>query len=151
MKLITSFLFAFLCANVSAQTISFDITQEYSSNHITVLNNKTASLTYKMVECNDPQNGLYAKYAFLTASNKTTRTIEISWHLNMFYNDVCISCNDNKEHTRKIILQPNETATASCDPSSNSNYKIFSKWTQLDNKRVLTKMEFTNISITETH
>jgi hypothetical protein len=151
MKLFTSLLFAFLCVNVSAQTISFDITQEHSMDHIPVLNNKTAILTYKMVECNDPQNGLYAKYAFLTASNKSNKTIEISWHINMFYDNKCISCNDNPEHTRKITLQPNETLTADCDYKSNSTLKIFSQWTQIENKRILTKIEFANISITETH
>jgi hypothetical protein len=133
------------------QTISLDLKQNKPTTWVTILNNNTAELKYQIIDCNDPENGLYAEYAFLTASNKTQEAIDISWELHMYYNDECISCNGDSEHQRKITLQPNESIEANCLVNSNSSLKIFSKWTQINNKRVLTKIEFANISITQTH
>lgn len=144
-------LVTFASINAIGQTISLDLKHNKPSKWTTILNNNTAELKYQIIECNDPDNGLYAEYAFLTATNKTSKSVDISWELQMYYNNECISCDGNSEHKRKITLQPNESIEANCLVNSNSSLKIFSKWTQINNKRVLTKIEFANISITETH
>lgn len=140
-----------LSIHALGQNISLDLKHAKPNNWTTILDNNKVELKYQFIECNDPDNGLYAEYAFLTATNKTNSPVNISWTLHMYYNNECISCDGSSEHARKLTLQPNESISANCDLSSNSSLKIFSKWTQLKNKRTLTKIEFVNISITETH
>lgn len=81
----------------------------------------------KTVECNDDYNGIYKEFVFLKFSNLTQDQLTINYRLELYYDDVCRSCNNSAENNSVLVLEPSSSVEGSCD-SRDRRVKIFSKF-----------------------
>ena len=100
---------------------------------------------YKVADCDDASNGLYQKFLILKLVNTTGFDLDISWKKDLWYDDVCTTCNDqSKEHKTKIILKANSTIEGNCN---NKKLSIFSEFKNHSNVSKLTKFELNKLVI----
>lgn len=109
-------------------------------------------IDYKFDKC-DPEIGYDVEKVLLQFTNTTDNTIQLKWHLILFYNDVCKTCDYPQEYTFEITLTPNETVSGNCSLNADHKLTIFSKF--LDDrykvKNELTSFELKDFEISTTH
>lgn len=106
--------------------------------------NKEVKIESCLFSCEKPSVDIHNKYVLLKITNKTNKTIEVSFEKELWSNEICTTCSDSKEFETKIILQPNEVAQADCD-SKTKELKIFHS--NSNAKKILTKFELKEIKI----
>lgn len=106
--------------------------------------NEEIKIESSLFSCDKPSDDIYNKYIVLKITNKTNKTIEVSFEKELWSNDICTTCSDSKEFKTKIILRPNEVAQADCD-SKTKELKIFHS--NSNSKKILSKFELKNIKI----
>jgi hypothetical protein len=98
-------------------------------------------------DCISPEKGTAMQYLFIEINNSTTSEIKISLDKEIWYDNVCQTCNSNSsEYKIDLKIPANNSIKGDCD-SKNKSLRIFSKMLTLDNVRQLTKYELKNIKI----
>ena len=100
---------------------------------------------YKIEECHDVSNGIHKEIIDIKIVNTNSYAIRIQWKNELWYDNECWTCGNDKENFIKNELMANETLGSSCD--LNRELTIFSKYLNYDNKPVLTKFELSNIKV----
>ncbi len=145
-------LFSLICIVGYSQNTSINLQLGAKNTTLSLFDgsNQNVKATYTLKECNKPYEGIYAEYAFLAFENSSQKQVTISWKTEAYYNNKCVSCDENDlEYAHTITLSPGEKISGSCDLSQNSKLRVFSKWTQVKNKRVLTKVDIKNLKVEE--
>ncbi len=106
---------------------------------------KGIQIYYKLTNCDDIKNGLFQNYILYKVVNTTNYNIDISWKNEVWYNNHCTSCGQNKENKRvKLHLKANETIIGNC---KNSNLSLFAEYKNHPKVDKLTKFEIIDLSI----
>ena len=111
-----------------------------------VFSNNKVVISVSTVGCNDVKNGTNREYIFLSFTNKTSKTIEVSFFTEIYYSNKCYSCGNPEEYTHKITLSPNQTLTGDCSNKTTGN-SIFSKMLDGATTTKLTKYSIQNVSV----
>lgn len=100
-------------------------------------------IDYKFNNC-DPTIGYDVEKVLLQFTNKTDKTIQIKWHLILYYNEICKTCDYPQEYTFELTLGPNEILSGNCSLESDHKLTLFSKF--LD-ERYKVKNELTSFEL----
>lgn len=92
----------------------------FESNEVTI--------EYQMVNC-DPSMGFDFEQVNLRFSNKTISKIDLDWHIHLYYDGECATCDYPEEYSRTIRLTGGETKEGNCDRETIDELKLFSKFT----------------------
>ncbi len=124
------------------------VTAERSADWKLLDETSEVSLYSKYVDCNYPNEGVYAEYVLLKLVNKTTNPVQVKWNNDIYYNQIgCVNCNHKKaEPANSIILPAGTQQEGSCDLAvPNVGLRVFSKWLQSDNDRHLIKLVISDL------
>lgn len=101
--------------------------QTNPTDWVSYIDNEVFKIDYKFIDC-DPDMGFDFETVILKIQNKTSTIIDIDWFIDMYYNDVCRTCDHPIEYSRTIQLAPNEIIEGTCDRNTNQQLKLFSKF-----------------------
>jgi hypothetical protein len=106
-------------------------------------------IEYKFENCN-PRIGYDKESVILRFTNRNKFDIELNWHMLLFYDGVCKTCEFPEEYDFTLNLTSFETIEGSCDLNSDYKTKIFSKFNDVNYTKgaVLTGFQFANYSET---
>lgn len=139
MKKLLKFL-GILCLVFSA--FSFDVKE---NDWKVYFENDEIKIESKSLFCDKPTIDIHNSYVVLKITNKTNQSVSVSFNKELWYNDVCTSCNELKEFTTVVTLSPNEILEANCD-SKTKELKIFQSHSE--SKKRLSKFELKKIEVT---
>lgn len=100
---------------------------------------------YKLNECNDIHNGIHKQVIAIKLVNTNSYEVRIQWKNELWYNDNCYTCGQDKENYVKRMLNPDESLESNCD--TNVDLNIFVKYLNYNDKPELKKFEFKNIKV----
>jgi len=96
--------------------------------------------------CTSPQNGTDNNFILLRIANKTSKSIEVSFLREIWYDGVCSNCNSTSpEYLHKLTFAPGETKEGSCD--SEKALKIFQNMPAGFTKRTLSHFEIKDLVV----
>jgi hypothetical protein len=158
MKLFTFLLFAFLCANVSAQTISFDknkqqvIESEELNDHLgtwsKLLESEDISIQFKFENCYSPSRGTNHEKIYFQISNHTNTDLTIEYWMQKWQDEVCLNCvKEGSSYLTKLVIPANKIITGTCDEKSDRQLELFSKMLEQENQAHITKLKITNFKV----
>ncbi len=108
---------------------------------------ENVSFSTQKINCERPQDGLFAEYVLVKLENKTNKAIIVTWYTDTYYNNYCTNCDHSLRDTKRTYtLKPKEVVVGNCAPGLNIGLKMFSKWLKMENDRILTNYEITEIS-----
>ena len=97
------------------------------------------TIEVKKSDCVFESNGIKQQWLLFRYSNKTSENKEISFNYDLYYDDVCKTCNSD-EYEIQFDLGPNEVLEGKCDIMNNKQYKYaFIKHLDLKNHILLCK------------
>ncbi len=136
---------------ISQQQISTDpinLIDKYSVNWMTYFENEQVKIEYKFSEC-DPEMGYDFEQVILRFVNKSTKKMDIDWHIHLYYDEKCLTCNYPVEYARTIRLLPNETLEGNCDRETINELKLFSKFIDVNYSKgaILTSFQLASLNI----
>lgn len=124
--------------SIMAQTNSW--TTYYQSDQILVEYSTDKACNYGDILSN-------AEYVFLKVTNQTNATIQLQYHLDIYYQgEGCATCS-NDEYKYTISVPAHQSIEAGCDYTAKglSKLAIFKKYTDKPNRRIFEKFELTQI------
>ena len=149
MKTIAIFaLLLFSSASIAQEATEFVNTEinEFST-WTTYFENDQVKIEFKRTDC-DLNSGLDKQYLYLRYSNKTQTAITMNWHIDMYYNDDCRTC-DYDEYDWSYSLAPGEVAEGTCEMGADRKLQLFAKFIDANytNDALLTGFKFSNLTI----
>lgn len=115
------------------------------------LSNEEVTIEYKFVTC-DPEMGYDKEQVILKVTNHTANKLVLDWHMILYYNSECKTCDYPEEYAYKVVVQPNSTKEGDCSVY-NEDYQltIFSKFvdTKYKTNDMLTSFQLDNLILTE--
>jgi len=114
--------------------------------------NNQISISYKIVNC-EYETIFDQELIILKINNNTEKKLNIQWEEELWYNDICINCETEKQEYRTIIsIDKQEILTGGC--FTDNKLRLFSKFTNTLDEMPgvtkidkLTKFELNNITI----
>jgi hypothetical protein len=136
---------------ISQQQIStepINVIDQYSVNWMTYFENDQVKIEYKFSEC-DPEMGYDFEQVNLRFVNKSTKKMVIDWHIHLYYDEKCLTCDYPVEYARTIGLHPNETREGNCDRETINELKLFSKFIDVNYSKgaILTSFQLASLNI----
>ena len=140
-------------------TVGLISAQTYKSDSISIKNgiskewtlyesNEQFDIEYKASNCN-PRIGYDKEMILLRFTNKTSSKLIVDWHMIMFYNRKCKTCDYFDEYHYSVSVDANSKIEGNCMIESNYMLKMFSKF--IDTKYTLgerlTSFELKNINV----
>lgn len=106
-------------------------------------------IEYRFINC-EAQIGYDKEMIQLRFTNSSTQQVNVNWHLYLYYNGICKTCDFPQEYTYTLSLMPGQVLTGDCALESDHQLKIFSKFTDANYKggSILTDFELHNLKIT---
>jgi hypothetical protein len=117
-----------------------DWTNYSSSNNV--------SIDYRFADC-DEAIGYDKEVVQLKVTNNSTDKVELNYHIYLYYNGVCKTCDYPQEYVYKVVLEPNQTLEGSCDLEYDSRLTYFSRFKDAGYKgnQQLTNFELHGLTI----
>lgn len=110
------------------------------------LENDQLKIEVMETRCNDIKNGIDNQYILLRFTNKTNHKIKVDYQRELWYNNICLNCNESSDENHKTIyLETKEVKTGNC--SSDKSLKIFVRMNNNLSDQVLTKFELKELVI----
>ena len=140
---------------------TFFFAQSSNDEWVTYLENEKIKIEYQYIDCNYKEKnlarsgGFNTEYVMLKITNTHNSKIYVDWNLEVWYDNVCYTCEQESTENRinPIELNTNEILTGSCITTSGS-LRIFSKFTEdleampgVSKITKLTKFELNDINI----
>tara|TARA_R110001592_G_scaffold88409_1_gene260385 strand:- start:278 stop:703 length:426 start_codon:yes stop_codon:yes gene_type:complete len=108
---------------------------------------KNVTINIIQKDCINKQKGIEKQYYFIEIINNNPSSVNISFKKEVWYNNVCQSCNSqSNEYKVNITVAANSSVIGDCN-SDNKSLSIFSKMLNLDKVRKLSKYELKNINV----
>lgn len=106
-------------------------------------------IEYRFVDC-EATIGYDKEIIQLRVSNTSSQKIHLEWHMYLFYNGVCKTCDYPQEYKYVLTLEPNQTLSGDCAMGSDHRLTIFSKFNdpKYTGGSQLTNFDFHNLKIT---
>jgi hypothetical protein len=150
--LILAILSVLICQNSISQqqlpTDTINLIDNHSTTWRTYFENDQVKIEYKFSEC-DPEMGYDFEQVILRFVNKSTKKMDIDWHIHLYYDKKCLTCNYPDEYARTIQLLPNETLEGNCDRETINELKLFSKFIDVNYSKgaILTSFQLASLNI----
>ena len=107
-------------------------------------------IEYKVVDCEYNSDGLAQRNVLLKYVNKTPNKLDVSWSLDLYFDDKCKTCNSfNGEYDFNISLAPNSTYEGACNLKHRYDRKLFVRHINLENESILTNFQLSNLQVKE--
>ncbi len=75
----------------------------------TFLKNDKIEFSGVWMDCEQPQDGVYAEYVILRLKNLTSETLTVSWYNDIFMDETCTNCDHSiPDRKRTVTLQPGQ-------------------------------------------
>ena len=105
--------------------------------------------SYRYDECLLKQDGMHKEEAYIQIKNLSSKTIALSWELELDYGYKCFNCSgdENDELKFAITLQPNESIEGFCGDSNQYKLKILSKFLGGESDSKLSDFNVKNIKV----
>ena len=135
-KLLTIFtlFFALNCTaqqqQITTTIIEVELVEDefiYPTVWTTYIDNQDIQIEYMFADC-DPAMGYDFQQVHFKFTNKTNSNLELSWHIDLYYNEICKTCDYEFEYTRTLNLSPSEILEGTCSRDSANELKLFSKF-----------------------
>lgn len=91
-------------------------------------------------------NAFHQQWKLFRMKNTTSRVLKVSYHLDLYYNNECSTCN-SVEYEYTFELQPHQTLGGECSLESPQGLHAFVRFLDMDNRSVLTHVEWSNLKI----
>lgn len=95
---------------------------------VSYFENDQIKIEYKFLNC-DPSMGYDFEQVIFKFENKTSTKIDIDWHIHLYYNNKCATCDYPIEYSRTLRLIGNESKEGNCDRETIDELKLFSQFT----------------------
>lgn len=119
-----------------------------TADYTPFLKNEQIEFSAKWINCERPQDGIYAEYILMKIQNLSKQTLVISWYNDIYMNESCTNCDHSlRDRKRTITLQPGQTMEGDCAPGLNVGLRVFSKWLRMANKKELTGLVVSEVSV----
>lgn len=107
------------------------------------------TIEYQFSDC-EATIGYDKEIIQLRISNTSTEKIQLDWHMYLFYNGVCKTCDYPQEYKYTLTLEPNQSLSGDCVMGSDHRLTIFSKFNDPNytGGSFLTDFDFHNLTIT---
>ncbi|MEY3236813.1 MAG: hypothetical protein RI883_914 [Bacteroidota bacterium] len=116
--------------------------QEFSTEKINLIDNHSATwrtyfendqvrIEYQSINC-DPAMGYDFEQVNFKFVNKTSTKLDLDWHIHLYRDDVCRTCNYPEEYSRTLRLAANESMEGNCDRETINELKLFSKFNDIN-------------------
>jgi hypothetical protein len=116
----------------------------------TYFENDQVRIEYQSINC-DPAMGYDYEQVNLRFTNKTSTKLDLDWHIHLYRDDVCRTCDYPVEYARTLRLAANESMEGNCNRETISELKLFSKFNDANYSKgaVLTAFKLAVFTITE--
>lgn len=101
--------------------------EERPTEWVSYFSNETISIDYKFVSCN-PTSGLDNEGVIFRYTNETNSKVILNWHLHLYYDGTCRTCDFGEEYNYELTLSPNESVEGNCTSEGNYTMKVFSRF-----------------------
>ncbi len=130
------------------ETISINTKELHPTEWVTYLENNQIKIEYKFSEC-DPEMGYNTENVLLKCTNFSDNKISLDWHMILFYDKVCKTCDFPEEYKYTVDFAPNESLEGTCSIYSKYQLNIFSKFNDVNssNKISLTSFSLSNLQL----
>lgn len=122
-----------------------DISSVKSDNWQLYSTQDGVEIYYKLMECNDPTNGIYKEIVALKVVNTNSYKVRVQWENQLWYGNNCVTCGQGKENFFKKELNSQETIESSCDMYPEIN--LFVRYTNHEKIQPLTRFELADIKV----
>lgn len=113
------------------QTDTISLIENHSNAWRTYFENNQVKIEYISINC-DPAMGYDFEQVNLRFVNKTSTKIDLDWHIHLYYDKKCLTCNYPREYARTIRLGANESIEGNCDRETIDELKLFSKFNDVN-------------------
>ena len=118
-----------------------------TSNQFEYYSHNNIIINIALENCIDAKKGIEKQYNFIEIINNNSSPVKVSFKKDIWYNNVCQSCNSNSEEYKvNLVIPANSSVNGDCD-SENKSLRIFSKMLNLNKVRKLSKYELKNINV----
>lgn len=109
-------------------------------------------IEYRFADC-EASIGYDKEIIQFRISNTSSEKIQLDWHMYLFYNGVCKTCDYPQEYKYELTLEPNQIVSGDCALGSDHRLTIFSKFNdpKYTGGSQLTDFDFHNLTITTIH
>lgn len=106
-------------------------------------------IEYRFAIC-DSEIGYDKEIIELRFTNLTSGNVQLNWHMYLYYNGVCKTCDYPEEYNYSLVLTANQVLSGDCALDGDHQLKIFSKFNDANYKggSQLTDFELHNLIIT---
>lgn len=130
------------------ETISINAKDSHPTDWEIYLENDQIKIEYKFSEC-DPEMGYNTEAVLLKCTNFSSNKISLDWHMILYYDKICKTCDFPEEYSYTVDLAPNESLEGTCSIYSKYQLNIFSKFNDINssNKISLTSFSLSNLQL----
>lgn len=104
-------------------------------------------ISYKYSDCTFHKFNWRQGWYLLRIENTKSDPVTISWDEEMWFNNVCKTCNVDEYH-KTITIGANETKSGQCDLEHNRELTIFVRFNDKPNTETLTGFSLANLAVT---
>jgi hypothetical protein len=143
-------LMSIFCSTAQNQlpTDTINLIDNHSTTWRTYFENDQVRIEYKSADC-DPAMGYDFEQVNLKFINKTSIKLDLNWHIHLYYDKKCLTCNYPMEYARTIRLIGNETLEGDCKRETIDELKLFSKFNDVNYSKgaILTSFQLSSFTI----
>jgi hypothetical protein len=138
------------CITAQSQlpTDTINLIDNHSTTWRTYYENDQIRIEFKSSDC-DPSMGYDFEQVNFKFINKTSTKLDLNWHIHLYYDEKCLTCDYPVEYARTIRLLPNETLEGNCDRETINELKLFSKFIDVNYSKgaILTRFQLASLTI----
>jgi hypothetical protein len=127
LTLLAIILCSYVFSQVQYSTDSVTISQNKPTDWELYIYNEDFKIEYKFVDC-DPDMGYDFETVILRITNETNQKLEFSWHIDIYREGTCRTCDYEDEYRRTIVVAGDEVIEGDCVRNSNIELKVFSQF-----------------------
>jgi hypothetical protein len=137
-----------LSAQSQLPTDTINLIDNHSTTWRTYFENDQIRIEFISSNC-EPSMGYDFEQVNFKFINKTSTKLDLNWHIHLYYDKKCLTCNYPDEYARTIQLLPNETLEGNCDRETINELKLFSKFIDVNYSKgaILTSFQLASLNI----
>lgn len=87
----------------------------------------SVSIDYRFADCDAPI-GYDKEVVQLKMTNNSSEKVEVTYHIYLYYNGVCKTCDYPQEYVYTVTLDPNQSLEGNCGLEYDSRITYFSRF-----------------------
>ena len=137
-----------LSAQSQLPTDTINLIDNHSTTWRTYFENDQIRIEFISSNC-EPSMGYDFEQVNFKFINKTSTKLDLNWHIHLYYDKTCLTCNHPMEYSRTIRLIGNETLEGDCRRETPDELKLFSKFNDANYSKgaILTSFQLAFLTI----